>query len=82
VVREGARWLGSDLLTEASRAIKQIASRPRVWPLVGRSRTVRRFLLNRFPYAVYYDVAGEEVRVFAFAHTSRRPGYWRSRLPK
>ena len=37
----------------------------------------RRLVLHRFPYAVLYRVAGEEVQVVAVMHLNRRPGYWR-----
>jgi toxin ParE1/3/4 len=78
---EGERaGLGADLLAEAARAIKQIAASPSTWPLVRRSHVVRRFPLTRFPFSVYYAVCEDHVRVFAFGHTSRKPGYWRYRL--
>ena len=74
--------LGADLLAEAARALKKITANPTTWPLVPRSHVVRRFPLARFPYVVYYTVDDDLVRVFAFGHTSRRPGYWRDRLEK
>jgi hypothetical protein len=74
--------LGADLLAEAGRALNAIAATPTTWPLLPRSRLVRRFLLARFPYAVYYAIDEDQVRVLAFGHTSRRPGYWRGRLEK
>jgi plasmid stabilization system protein ParE len=39
----------------------------------------RRIVMNRFPYSVIYTVVGEQIRVLAVAHHSRRPGYWRGR---
>jgi plasmid stabilization system protein ParE len=39
----------------------------------------RRLLMRRFPYGVVYDVVGDELRILAVAHHSRRPGYWRGR---
>lgn len=44
------------------------------------ARGVKRLLLRRFPFAVIVREAAAEVTVIAFAHTSRRPGYWRGRL--
>ena len=44
-----------------------------------RARSAR-LLLRRFPYAVVVRESAEEVLVIAFAHTARRPGYWRHRL--
>jgi plasmid stabilization system protein ParE len=39
----------------------------------------RRVLMRRFPYSVIYSVEGDEIRILAVAHHSRRPGYWRAR---
>ena len=39
----------------------------------------RRLVMRRFRYALIYTIAGEQVRILAVAHYSRRPGYWRAR---
>ena len=85
-LEEDAAWyehreaeLGSDLLEESTRALVTISEAPRVWPLVGRSHTIRRFHLTRFPYTVFYLVHEDELRILAFAHMRKKPGYWRSR---
>jgi toxin ParE1/3/4 len=50
------------------------------YPRVGAAwRGKRRYLMIRFPYSLIYTVAGEEIRILAVAHQSRRPGYWRLR---
>ena len=35
--------------------------------------------LKVFPYTLHCKVEGEFIRIFAFAHQKRRPGYWRKR---
>ena len=35
--------------------------------------------LHNFPYSLIYRIQGDEIRVIAIAHHSRRPGYWRGR---
>lgn len=50
-------------------------------PGAAGKRGAKRLLLRRFPYAVIVRQSATEVVVVAFAHTSRRPGYWRGRLP-
>ena len=52
----------------------------RVDPPVRR-REVRQAPVAGFSYTVIYDVRAAEVVVVAVAHTSRRPNYWRDRLP-
>jgi toxin ParE1/3/4 len=41
-------------------------------------RRWRRFTIRRFPYSVFYQIVGDEIRVLAIAHQRRRPSYWRS----
>ena len=40
---------------------------------------VRRALTRRFPYAVYYRMAGNKVVVLGILHTRRDPHEWQSR---
>ena len=51
-------------------------------PVAGAAavKGVKRLLLRRFPYAVIVHERAAEVIVIAFAHTARRPDYWRDRL--
>ena len=71
--------LGADFLGEALRAVTAISESPATWLAVLGKRNVRKFLLARFPYAVYYVPGEDEILVLAVAHGSRRPGYWRHR---
>ncbi|WP_133513081.1 hypothetical protein [Candidatus Thiosymbion oneisti] len=43
-------------------------------------RGAKRLILKRFPFSVIVCEQGSELLVIAFAHHSRRPGYWRDRL--
>ena len=40
----------------------------------------RKSSLGSFPIRLVFNVMRQEIVVVAFAHTSRRPGYWRDRL--
>ena len=40
---------------------------------------LRRRVLTRFPYTIFYDLTGDVVTVLAIAHQRRAPGYWRPR---
>jgi hypothetical protein len=46
----------------------------------GGRRTIRRLILLRFPYDVVFVDRADHVLVLAFAHHSRRPGFWRDRM--
>ena len=43
---------------------------------------LRRFILNRFPFTLYYSATSDVLRIEVVAHQSRRPGYWRSRFDR
>lgn len=76
--------LSLELLDAVDDAIFQIVERPAAWQraetLAGRE--IRRFVMPRFPFAVFYYVVDDVVRIVAVAHARRKPGYWRSRLRK
>jgi hypothetical protein len=50
------------------------------------NRTMSRLPRNPFstviPYAIYYRVLPNHIRILAFKHHSRHPDYWRHRLSK
>ncbi len=75
--------LGSDFLVLVRDALERIAEHPQTWPLVRdvpAHLDVRRLLLRRFPYAIVFVELPSEIRVLAIAHSSREPGFWRTRL--
>jgi plasmid stabilization system protein ParE len=75
---EGQRaGLGHELVGCVDAAIARAARSPDLdAPVHG---DVRRILVRRFPYAVFYFVEGETIVVLAVAHASREPGFWLGR---
>lgn len=67
-----------DFIEEMRLAVETIRNAPKRWPL-GKSNT-RRFLLWRFPFAVIYSESKSSITVWAVAHGSRRPEYWKRRV--
>jgi toxin ParE1/3/4 len=71
--------LGAELEDELDRAFSMILR----FPLAAaqwRDHPDRRvYVLDRFPFTIPYQIAGEEIVVLALAHTSRRSGYWSRR---
>ena len=69
--------LGSTLIDEFERAVATIREHPEAGPaILGK---VRRWRMQRFPYALVYSVREHELRILAVAHQKRRPFYWRGR---
>jgi hypothetical protein len=75
--------LGDELLAEVDRWLVAISESPGVWPawpgIPGTEPVIRRALLDRFPYAIAYQVSEDKLVILAIAHTSRRPLYWSRR---
>jgi plasmid stabilization system protein ParE len=67
-----------NFVAELDRAVDLVTKSPRRWP-VGEHAT-RKFILNRFSFAVIYREKQISVQVLAIAHGHRRPGYWEGRL--
>jgi len=40
----------------------------------------RRFILTTYPYSLVYEESDDVIEIVVFAHSSRRPGYWKDRL--
>ena len=65
------------LVSDIAGALSVIAEAPlRSSPSADGTRARR---LDEFPYVVVYECLPDRVRLLAFAHTSRRPGYWSTR---
>ncbi len=70
--------LSQSFLGEFEQSINKLLLHPTLGsPWRGRGR--RRYLMKHFPYSLVYTVSGEDIRILAVAHHSRRPGYWASR---
>lgn len=71
--------LGAELEDEIEAALATIARFPHA-AAQWKHRVDRRVaVLDRFPFTLPYQAAGDEIVILALAHTSRRPGYWSRR---
>ena len=69
--------LGTRFLDELDLVFQRIAESPLQFPQL--EGEVRRALLRRFPYGVYFLAESEEVKVLAVLHLHRQPDMWKSR---
>ncbi len=60
---------------EIDRAFYRISERPESHPTV--ESTVRRALVRKFPFSVFYRILPEWIEVVAVLHQSRDPRTWR-----
>jgi len=67
--------LGSDFLAVVERALESIQENPARFSHIHRE--VRRALLHRFPYGIFFFLEDEKVVVLGVMHTARDPEKWR-----
>ena len=65
--------LGREFLAEFEHCVEVILEAPRQWRIV--SGDLRRYLMPRFPYGLYYRINGDEVRMLVVKHHSQHPDY-------
>lgn len=73
--------LGLNFLSEVEEALGKIQQNPNL----GESYKVfglRRYVIQRFPFLIFYAEFQEFIWVVAIAHGKRRPDYWRRRQMK
>lgn len=69
--------LGARSLTDVDQVFTPIRATPQQFPVLD--RTIRRALLQAFPYAVYFRETDDSLAVLAVLHLRRKPGLWRVR---
>jgi len=72
-----APGLGREFFEEVVAVIRTAVENPEAG--TPQESPFRRLLCRRFPFAVVYRQAGDELRILAVAHQRRRPGYWKQR---
>lgn len=68
-------------VAEVEDAVQTLLASPTTWAVIEEPE-IRRYLLTRFPYSIYYrwEPNQDRVSIYAVMHFSRRSGYWRQRL--
>ena len=84
-VEEAALWyerkrvgLGFRLIGEIDAVLRRIESAPLQFP--KNAPDVRRGLLRKFPYSIYFLIGDQAIEVIAVLHQHRHPETWRTRL--
>jgi len=84
-ITEAAVWyerqspgLGWDFTRVVDACLADISRNPLRFPEVRKG--ARRALIRRFPFAVFFVVDDQTVRVIACLHARRDPGSWQRRL--
>jgi toxin ParE1/3/4 len=71
------RGLGGEFEAAVEETLSLLKQAPAAFPILHRE--LRRILLDRFPYAIYYRLTQDEIEIRACLHTRRHPSRWRRR---
>jgi len=75
---EKAKGLGEEFLRVFYAGAEQVLENPLAYARVFDD--FRRYLLRRFPYALYYQIEGNQVIIFGLFHCARNPRTIKSNL--
>jgi plasmid stabilization system protein ParE len=83
-VRAARRWyegqkpgLGARFANAIDETVQRIISNPTGFPLVHGE--IRRAMVRRFPYGIYFQILARDLVVIAVMHGRRHPRRWQSR---
>ena len=66
--------LGDDFIDDVVAAIERACQNPEAY--VEIEEGIRAVSCRRFPYRVFYAIAGDRIKVLAVYHTARDPDRW------
>jgi len=75
--REIDSKLATAFISEIEHGIRAIQRNPLTWRIIGND--VRRYLVHRFPFGIYYTLEENFITIWAVMHLHRKQGYWKSR---
>ena len=83
-LQRAVRWyeaqqpgLGREFMVQADAVLDRVSGNPVQYQVIYRD--VRRAILRKFPYGVFYRIDGTDIVVFAVVHLHRDPSSWQTR---
>ena len=70
--------LGDELGDVVAEALRRIEAHPEAFPVVESG--IRRAVLRRFPFGLFYVVRASDIEILAIFHHRRDPAIWRGRI--
>ncbi|MFP4014471.1 MAG: type II toxin-antitoxin system RelE/ParE family toxin [Chitinispirillaceae bacterium] len=71
------RGLGDEFLLRIEAALESVTANPRSCAVVYKN--IRRKLIRRFPYGIFFIIDESTIRILAVIHVKRNPENWKSR---
>ena len=75
-----SKGLGFQFLNEIDYSINMIRDFPDLWTKLTPKSKIRKCVIKKFPYCIYYLSDIHVVTIIAIAHFHRKPMYWKERI--
>ena len=72
--------LGLDFAREVDIALQKVILNPELFPILDKTLEVRRVLVSRFPYKIFFVVRPQQIDVCAILHSSQDDSIIKGRL--
>jgi hypothetical protein len=66
------------LLDEIEHALMKIRKNPEHFPQI--KQNIRKYVIQKFPFNIFFEVFDEEILILAIGHQKRKPQYWKDRI--
>ncbi len=70
--------LGNKFVSEIRETVKCIQENPFQFP--KEKKNIRKAIVHKFPYSIFFYTNKELINIFAFFHSSRNPLIWQKRF--
>jgi plasmid stabilization system protein ParE len=70
--------LAGRFVEEVEATVRRMRRHPLAYAAI--EEDIRRCLVKKFPFGIYYTIEADYLLVVAVMHLSRMPGYWRGRI--
>jgi toxin ParE1/3/4 len=82
-LHEASQRVAERFVTAVETAVAALVSTPTRWRVVE-TPEIRRYVINRFPFVIYYrwEPQDDRVTIYAVMHCSREPDYWYRRIER
>jgi toxin ParE1/3/4 len=80
-LEQASPLIAASFLAEVETSVLKILGDPETWRVVE-APGIRRYLVHRFPYALYYrwEPQHNRIAIYALMHLRRKPRYWKDRI--
>jgi plasmid stabilization system protein ParE len=66
--------IANDFFLQIDKSLEGIKMMPLSFPIIFKK--TRKFVVKKFPFIIYFQIAGRTVQILAIFHTSRNPVDW------